>query len=88
MNGPGAHPLYKFLKDVQPAAGPGAPTRPNGDVAWNYEKVGGGGSGLPASWAGWAGPCLNSKLPWHQKGRKHRGMGLPTAAHEGRKRLR
>ncbi|GFH15412.1 glutathione peroxidase [Haematococcus lacustris] len=40
VNGPSAHPLYRFLKAQQPLAAPGAaqPGRPQGDVAWNYEK--------------------------------------------------
>jgi len=40
VNGPDAHPLYKYLKGAQPTALPGSQaTRPrNGEVAWNYEK--------------------------------------------------
>lgn len=33
VNGPGAHPLYKFMKSRQPVGG-----RANGDIEWNYVK--------------------------------------------------
>lgn len=38
VNGPDAHPLYKYLKAAQPVAVPGSQaTRPwGGEVAWNY----------------------------------------------------
>jgi len=39
VNGPDAHPLYKYLKKAQPISAPGSlPTRPNGDIEWNYTK--------------------------------------------------
>lgn len=33
VNGAGAHPLYKFLKERQPMSG-----KPNGEIEWNYAK--------------------------------------------------
>ncbi|GIL80276.1 hypothetical protein Vretimale_17451 [Volvox reticuliferus] len=39
VNGPDAHPLYKFLKARQPVSTPSdVRTRPNGDIEWNYAK--------------------------------------------------
>lgn len=42
VNGPGAHPLYKFLKQQQPASRPGqpypAPGAEPGALEWNYVK--------------------------------------------------
>ncbi|KAG2430970.1 hypothetical protein HYH02_013503 [Chlamydomonas schloesseri] len=39
VNGPGAAPLYAFLKDRLPLSTPSdVRSRPNGDIEWNYAK--------------------------------------------------
>ena len=41
VNGAGAHPLYSWLKAAQQVSAPGeVRSRPNGDIEWNYTKVG------------------------------------------------
>ena len=38
VNGPGAHPLYQFLRARQPASQPGGQAGRGGAVEWNYTK--------------------------------------------------
>lgn len=40
VNGAGAHPLYKYMKSVQPLSlpGSGSPSGGKGDIEWNYTK--------------------------------------------------
>lgn len=39
VNGPGAHPLYKYLRAQQPVSMPGDPKRGgSGAIEWNYTK--------------------------------------------------
>ncbi len=41
VNGADAHPLYTWLKAQQQVSAPGeVRSRPNGDIEWNYAKVG------------------------------------------------
>lgn len=38
MNGPGADPLYKYLKATAPVSIPGSAFTRTSDLLWNYEK--------------------------------------------------
>jgi len=51
VNGPGADPIYQFLKAEQPRATPFSSRSggtPSGNVSWNYEKFLVGRDGRPA----------------------------------------
>lgn len=76
MNGPNAHPLYKFLRSQQPVSYPSdSRTRPlnEGALEWNYVRGGqeGGGGSIGrrrkegANWRGTAGAALEY---WNERG--------------------